>query len=272
MKIAVIATTEGAGSTFVSTNLTYACNGNYLDLSKNKIGHTFFESENKNETQLFSTFATLKNSNCNECNNCVSACLKKKFFINEETAQLFCEGCPQGECQLSCQSGLIEICDKKACDLIIEKSGKCGIYRPIGELLSFQAVAECALKHVEQSTPIIIDCPTSDSAYTLNCLSLCDYCVVVVEPGVFDFENFKSLIRLCKLANKPYGVIINKLITPYDKLNDYCNLHSTEVLARIPFNARDAKLISAGKLIAKEKFTYKQYFSNAFAVFKKKIK
>ena len=271
MKIAVIPTTEGAGGTFVSTNLAFVTNATYLDLSKNQIGHTFFEVQESSTHPLFATNRILANDLCTDCNKCLSACSKKKFAINESGALLNCEGCPDGKCTLDCDKGALTANDFQVAELTVEKSAKTTLARPKYSNHPLKLVAECAIEHLA-SDHVIMDCLPADGAYTLDCLKLCDYCIIVVEPGVFDFENFKSLVRLCKLAGKPFGVIINKFVTQYDKLFDYCNLHSTEVLAKIPLSARETKLITAGKLIAKEKFSYKQYFVNAFNVIKKKVK
>ncbi len=273
MKIGIIATTEGAGSTFVATNLAYTVNGAYLDLSRRVIGHTFFEESEITFCDLVIVQKTL-NGVCKDCVNCLSLCHKKKFFKGEEGNSLYCEGCPVGDCEISCEKDLLEENERKIGALKIFKSGKNTVAYPseICKEASLKQVGESALKILEKESVTVIDCPSADDAYALDIIKLCDYCVIAVEPGAFDFENFKSLVRLIKLAGKPYGVVINKIITEYGKLNDYCNLHSTEVLAKIPYSKREAKLIESGKLIAKEKFLYKQYFTNAFAAIKKKLK
>ena len=69
---------------------------------------------------------------------------------------------------------------------------------------------------------------------------------------------------------KPYGVIINRLTTVYDKLIDYCNLHSTEVLTKIPLSSREEKMIVAGRIIAKEKNSYKRIFEGVIQNLKRK--
>lgn len=271
MKIAVIATTEGAGSTFTATNLAYSSNGIYLDVSKNQIGHTFFECNEPTQTDLLATFKSLSCESGEDCANCVQACHKKKAKKSEDKIELLCVGCPEGDCNLSCEKGFVTCENKSVGTLLTQKCEKVTLSRVICKEHDLAIATQCALKNLGDGL-IIIDCPPADNGYTLDLLKLCDYVVIVAEPGAVDFEGFKSLVRLCKLASKPYGLIINKFITQYDKLFDYCNLHSTDVLAKIPHGKREAKIISAGKIIAKEKFTYKQYFTNALVVIKKRVK
>ncbi len=270
MKLAVIATTKGAGSTFVSTNLAFVSNFTYIDANIPHFGSTLFECEKVNE-EIAVWHEELFKGNCEDCSNCKDLCKKKGYFVSEEQKSLICKGCPSGECTISCHKKLTTTKDREVGTIITQKSGKLSLIHFNSSNNDIPELCECALNKLE-GEKVIIDCPDYSSANTLPILKLCDYCVIVVEPGVYDFENFKALVRLCKLAGKPFGVIINKLTTPYDKLTDYCNLHSTEILAKIPMGARESKLIANGQIISAVKFTYKQYFQDAVAKIKKKVK
>ena len=65
MKLAVIATTKGAGSTFVSTNLAFVSNFTYIDANIPHFGSTLFECEKVNEEiEVFVNIKTVSQQTC----------------------------------------------------------------------------------------------------------------------------------------------------------------------------------------------------------------
>ena len=270
MKIAVIATSQGKGNTFISTNLSAVSGWAYLDLNSPCYGYDKLNSEEgERKPLLWHSKKTL--SSCGECESCASACSKKSFIKNEEDVTLFCKGCAEGECTVSCDKGAIESISQEVGILKLSKKDNFQI-ATVEAVSHLECEAtECAINLLKEGN-LVIDCADFEKNHTLTALKNSDYCVIVTEGDVIDFEVFKCIIRTCKLMGKPYGVIINRLTTVYDKLIDYCNLHSTDILAKIPYNKRDEKAILAGELIAKQKFTYKQHFNGAITVIKKKLK
>ena len=270
MKVAVISTSQGSGNTFVSTNLAAISGWTYLDLNAPAYGFNKLNSEEGKTAPLSWHFKTTLSS-CGECNKCLSLCVKKCFVKGEEGAMLNCKGCAEGECPILCENGAIESQTQEVGSISRAKKDNFSIaHLNYIQYLEREAV-ESALKSLADENAII-DCDEFERIHTLTALKNCDYCVIVTEGSSFDFEVFKTIIRTCKLMSKPFGVIINKLTTPYDKLIDYCNLHSTDILAKIAYNKRDEKAILAGELLAKQKYTYKQAFTNAMQSIKKKLK
>lgn len=270
MKVAVIATSQGRGNTFVSTNLSAVSGWAYLDLNSPCYGYDKLNTEEGESKQLlWHSKKTI--SSCNDCEACVNACVKNCFIKSETGATLFCKGCAEGECTLSCDKDAVKSNTEEVGSLQLSKKDNFQI-ATVKAFSNLECEAtECAI-NLLKDTNLIIDCADFEKNHTLTALKSCDYCVIVTEGDVIDFEVFKCIIRTCKLMGKPYGVVINKLTTPYDKLVDYCNLHSTDILAKIPYNKRDERAILAGELIAKQKFTYKQHFNGAITVIKKKLK
>ena len=270
MKVAVIPTSQGLGNTFVSSNLAAISSWTYLDLNAPAYGFDKLNSNEEKEAPLSWHFKTTLSS-CGECDKCLSLCVKKCFTKSEEASTLTCKGCAEGECPVLCENNAIESQTQQVGSLYRSKKDNFTIAR-INYLQYRECEAvECALKALTEEN-VIVDCDEFEKNHTLIALKNCDYCLIVTEGSSFDFEVFKTIIRTCKLMGKPFGVIINKLTTPYDKLIDYCNLHSTDILAKIAYNKRDEKAILAGELLAKQKYTYKQHFNNAMSVIKKKLK
>lgn len=268
MKIVVIGTTEGAGATFISTNLAFVSGWTYLDLNKNAVGHTLFEVENTEQKDATVCFCKLEANTCGSCSSCASVCKKGCYKQNGEEGALYCVGCPTGECEVSCDKDNLTTQELTVGKITVNKLGKQKLIHFTAEEGYFKNASECAI--LECDSHVIMDCPPADAYNVLDCIKLADYCLIVAEPGAIDFEGFKALIRLCKLAGKPYGTIINKLLEPYDKLTDYCNLHSTEILTKIPLSSREEKMIVAGRIIAKEKSSYKRIFEGVIQNLKRK--
>ena len=246
MKVAVIPTSQGSGNTFVSTNLAAISGWTYLDLNAPAYGFNKLNSEEGKPAPL-SWHSKTALSSCGECNKCFSLCVKKCFSKGEEGAMLNCKGCAEGECPVLCENNAIESQTQTVGTLYRSKKDNFSIAH-LSYIQYFECEAvECALKALTEEN-VIVDCDEFEKNHTLTALKNCDYCVIVTEGSSFDFEVFKTIIRTCKLMGKPFGVIINKLTTPYDKLIDYCNLHSTDILAKIAYNNHfSAFIISANK-------------------------
>ena len=271
MKIAVVSTSKGSGATFIATNFAHSCSINYIDLNLPAFGSTLFKGEKIDTLKAVWHTENLTESHCGNCDKCANACAKKCYLKTEEDISLFCKGCPSGKCTLSCEKQLLNGKEEQIGEIFVEKYEKIKVLSLNTREENLSAASECAVDYL-QGENAILDMPESTTPQFITALKLCDYCVIVTEGSSFDFEQFKAIIRLCKLTAKPYGVIINKLLTHYDKLTDYCNLHSTDVLAKIPYNKRDERIILSGEIISKVKFSYKQYFTSALQVIKKKIK
>jgi len=64
-----------------------------------------------------------------------------------------------------------------------------------------------------------------------------DFCVIASEPTIFGLHNFKMVHELVTILGKPYGVVINKMDSFKNPMDQYCIEKHLPLLAHIPFKA-----------------------------------
>ena len=75
-----------------------------------------------------------------------------------------------------------------------------------------------------------------------------DFCLLVVEPTAFGFHNFCMVYELVTLMNKPCGIVINKMDTEYEPLEEFCRENKIPVFMRIPFTEKTAQICAGGNI------------------------
>lgn len=266
MKIACLSGKGGAGKTFVAVNLTVSINADtYIDCDvEEPNGKLFLTSQNILAEEIASKAVTssqdvtsllpdFDKEKCTGCKKCVHHCAFHALMYIKDKPLVFPEVCHScGLCLLVCPEKAITEKPKSIGKLEIASYKKTkvvtGILNP-GEA-SGVPVIKSALKQSSGTT--IIDCPPGSACSVMESVEEADFCILVAEPTVFGFHNFKMVHQLVKLLKKPCGVIINKEDEVFEELNNYCKENSLTILAKIPYKAEYAKLISEGKILCEE--------------------
>ncbi len=89
-----------------------------------------------------------------------------------------------------------------------------------------------------------------------------DYCILVAEPTLFGVHNLEMVYDLVNLFNKPFGVVLNKVLESDNPAKDFCVKNSIEILAQIPFDHNLGKLNSNGKIAVRESIKYQTIFKD----------
>ena len=131
-----------------------------------------------------------------------------------------------------------------------------GILNP-GEASGVPIIRE-ALK--QDDGLMIIDCPPGSACSVMESVRDADYCILIAEPTVFGFHNFKMVWELVSLMNKKCGVVINKQEVPYEPLEQFCQEKQLPVLARIPYDKEIAEVIAGGKILTEISVKYGELF------------
>ncbi len=258
MKIAVLSGKGGAGKTFVSTNLAAVANQSvYVDCDvEEPNGRLFFKPEDVTKTNVYTYLPVFDEKKCTGCRKCVDFCKFNALVFIKDKPLLFPEVCHScGGCSLVCKENAIE--EKEKAIGIIEQ----GYHRHtkvitgvlnLGEASGVAVIAQ-ALKSVENASElIIIDCPPGSACSVIESIEGADYCIFVVEPTAFGFHNFCMVYELVTLLQKPCGIIINKMDSTYQPLENFCVQHNVPILLRIPFSQKLAQMCSEGKLASEE--------------------
>ncbi len=261
MKIGIVSGKGGAGKTLVSVNLTYVASQNnsvtLYDLDVEEPNSFLFFNENDfSEESVKMMIPKVDEVNCNHCGVCSKVCEFNAIISIGDQTLVFPELCH------SCYACL-ELCPSKA---ITEEYKEIGKVRTIvdnditlieGRLNISETSAPALIREVKKKksndTDVeIYDSPPGTSCSVVEALKDIDYAVIVAEPTLFGFHDFKLMVETIKSLNKNFGVIINKY-TPNNKLvEDFCLENNFEILGRIPFSYEIASTYAHGKIICEE--------------------
>lgn len=268
MKIAVLSGKGGAGKTFVSTNLAAVANqAVYVDCDvEEPNGRLFFKPEDITTNNVYISLPIFDEEKCTGCRKCVDFCKFNALVFIKNKPLLFPEVCHScGGCSLVCKENAIE--EKQKSIGIIEQGHHnhtkvvTGVLN-LGEA-SGVAVIQQALKTVEKSSElVIIDCPPGSACSVIESVEDADYCILVVEPTAFGLHNFRMVYELVTLLQKPCGIVINKMDSTYEPLEEFCIQNKIPILLRIPFSKQMAQMCSEGKLVSEEDEKTAQMFRN----------
>ena len=117
---------------------------------------------------------------------------------------------------------------------------------------------------------VYFDLPGKITDFTLHVVKNCDLCLIVTEPTLFNFDEFKASLRLAKLLSKPYAIVFNKTALLPPQFEDYCYQTNANVLASFPNYLKEEKQISDCKILSRLKLTHKQAFLSLHQQIKKK--
>lgn len=277
MEIAVLSGKGGTGKTFISTNLADVLDrAYYVDCDiEEPNGHLYFRPENISRKAVQLDLPTI-NNNCSGCKECVEFCkfnamafIGKKPIIFED----ICHSC--GGCEKICNYKAIDM--KKETVGYIEKGFSenrtilTGIMN-IGKASGTPIISELIDQVRELEEDVIIDCPPGSACTVMDSIRDADYCILVLEPTLFGFENFKMVKELVELFKKPYGVIINKYYGDMDEIDSYIEEEKIDLLLKIPFSQDLASINSSGRLIVRESREYRQVFEELYTRIEKRCR
>ncbi len=256
MKIAVLSGKGGAGKTFVAVNLAAAAEqAVYIDCDvEEPNGRLFLKPEGVRSQPVSTLLPQFDAVRCTGCRQCVNFCRFHALIYIKEKPMVFpkvCHAC--GGCQLVCPTGAIS---EKERQLGCVESGRhnrievvTGILNP-GEASGVPVIRAALQAGAAHKGLQIIDCPPGSACSVMESVSGADSCLLVAEPTAFGFHNFQMVYELITLLGKPCGVVINKLDTPYEPLEQFCREHGIPVLLRIPYSRELATLTAAGEIPA----------------------
>lgn len=276
MRIAVLSGKGGTGKTLLSVNLAaVAGEANYLDCDvEEPNGHLFFKPENVERSTITMEVPLVDQEKCIGCKKCVEFC---KFNALAYTNKLIvfediCHSC--GGCILLCPEDALREKDKLIGHIERGKSGDVNVFSGIlkpGEPAG-TPIIEGLLKKVEDTDlTTIIDCPPGSACIVMDSIKDADYCVLVAEPTLFGSHNLNMVYELVKLFNKPFGVVLNKVVEGENPSKDFCIENSIQILEEIPYDNHLGSLNSNSFIVAREEDKYREIFSNLLDTIAKEV-
>lgn len=278
MKIAILSGKGGTGKTFISVNLAVtAPKSVYIDCDvEEPNGKLFLKTSGIRQHRVYVKVPEFNRELCNGCRKCVDFCHFNALMFLRDRPRLFQEICHScGGCRLVCERGAITEKEREVGlveeSMFYDTAVITGILN-LGEASGVPVIREALKTGSETDSEYkIIDCPPGSACTVSECVSDADYCILVVEPTAFGYENFLMVHELVSLLHKPFGVVINKKNTDYPKLSDFLRQNRITPLLEIPYDRELNGFCSKGLIASCESSFWKNQFSNLLTKVKEEV-
>lgn len=261
MKITVLSGKGGTGKTTVSVNLALSLdNVRLLDADVEEPNSQYFLHPNFDKKEsIYRKIPEVDQVKCTSCRKCVDFCEYNALAMMIDEVLVFPEICHScGGCKLICPENAITEKEREL-GVLKHATNKYNVDFWQGELNigeeSSVPVIEALKKKADPNKDIIIDAQPGTTCPTIEAVVDSDYGILVTEPTPFGLSDLKLAAELMDELKIPYGVIINRAEEDSNYIiEEFCNENDIDILLKIPFKRKYAKLYSEGiPFVLKEK-------------------
>lgn len=270
MKIAVASGKGGVGKTTVAVNLakSYSQNMTLLDCDVEEPNcHLFLTGNLTAQKDFCVPVPQIDETLCHACGECSRFCAYNA--ITSTPPIIFPEMCH------AC-GGCVQICPHHA---LTEKNRKIGVIEQrqidnlnlisgilnIGEIMSPALIKAVKAQNDDHHGLTIIDAPPGTSCPVTASLLDADLVLLVTEPTPFGLHDLTLIIALLEKIKIPFQVIVNRMITGYNIIHNFCREKNLKILAEIPEDLKIAQNYAQGKILINEMPEYQNLFKKTLA-------
>jgi len=275
MIISVASGKGGTGKTTIAVNLALSLdNVQLLDCDVEEPNAAIFiKPLITEEKKAFVLVPLVDESKCTYCGKCREVCAYNAIAVCPKTYDFkgsilifpnLCHGC--GACQMLCPTGAItEIKREIGTIQLGEKEGLQFVQGclTLGEAMSPPLIRQVK-QHIDAAKTVIIDAPPGTSCPVITAVKGSDFCILVTEPTPFGLNDLILAVEVLRELRIPFGVVINRADIGNASVDDYCKTEQIEILMKIPFDPKIAKLYSHGIPMVTELSRYDDQFKQLF--------
>jgi MinD superfamily P-loop ATPase len=262
VQVTVLSGKGGTGKTTVTASLgTFFKHPAFADCDVDASNlHLLLKPEIKGKKPYFGhKFPVIDEGLCMACGACETYCRFNAVAIRERAAidPAACEAC--GVCVEVCPVGAITLVDRPCGEVYISDTA----YGPMvharmdpgvgtaGKLVTI--VREEAMKVAGEDGIVLIDGPPGIGCPVIASLAGTDIALLVVEPTISGYSDFKRLLQVVRRFEAEPCVCINKhdLNEQYSKMIEvFCSESGIPVIGKIPYDRKIFDCLSQGRIPA----------------------
>ncbi|NMC68911.1 MAG: 4Fe-4S binding protein [Myxococcales bacterium] len=261
MHLVVASGKGGTGKTLVSTHLAWLAAGRgletvYVDADvEAPNGHLFLAPAVEREERHALPLPVLPAGRCVACGACQDFCPYHAILVLPGTVLVFPELCHScGGCVRVCPSAALSEAPHEDGTL---RAGRAGPLRfldgrlDVGEPRAAPLIRE-VLRRIPSGVFAVVDAPPGASCATAAALSGADRALLVTEPTPFGLHDLRSALRLCRSAEVPAAVVLNRADLGDDRpLREFLDAERVPLLAAWRYDPDVAAAVARGELAAR---------------------
>ncbi len=284
MQLVIISGKGGTGKTTIAASFAYLAGTDLIkvdcDVDASNLHLMFGGTDFETKPFEGAKIGIVDEAKCIACDVCANTCRFGAIEMKGTSAwvnPLKCEGC--GACVVACPQKAIRLEDEVTGNTILTRSQEGVISRAemfpgaegSGKLVT--QVRKNAKAYAGDTADFIIDGSPGIGCSVMASITGCDYAIIVTEPTLSGYEDFKRVYTLTKHFGLKAAAVINKYdINPEmsGRIEAYCGIERVKVIGRIPFDDQVKNSINTGVPISSYKdSTAGQAVVDAWSAFKK---